>query len=161
MLLFFFFFFSSHTPLWGFTLGDDEGWSLLYRSLFFFDWCSFRISCRDECCYTAAKSETFLTALQLFLFPPPCPATAPIPLCVFTEGGGWSSNELSAALTDCGHFNNLAFFKSPLQSAKKSFPSQFITSCLPWTCLVYTNYVFQGRGRLIGLYTSTIISMKY
>lgn len=110
---------------------------------------------------TRPQSQRHFSPPSSYSFPPPCPATAPIPLRVFTEGGGWSSNELSAALTDCGHFNNLAFFKSPLQSAKKSFPSQFITSCLPWTCLVYTNYVFQGRGRLIGLYTSTIISMKY
>lgn len=160
MLLFFFFFFSSHTPLWGFTLGDDEGWSLLYRPLFFFDWCSFRISCRDECCYTAAKSETFLTALQLFLPPPVRPPRPYRCACLLKVVGGVQMNcQLRWLIVAI--FNNLAFFKSPLQSAKKSFPSQFITSCLPWTCLVYTNYVFQGRGRLIGLYTSTIISMKY
>lgn len=84
----------------------------------------------------------------------------PHPLLVFAEGGGWGSNRVSGVLTDYGRFNNLASFKSPLQSVKKSFPSQFITSCVLWTCLVYTNDVFQGRGRLIGLYTSTIISMK-
>ncbi len=50
-----------------------------------------------------------------------------------------SSMDMSGALTDYGHFDNLAFFKSPLQSAVNYFPSQFITSCLIWTCLAYPN----------------------
>lgn len=78
----------SHPPLWDYMLRDDEGSSLLCGPSFSFDWCSFRISCSDECFNTTVKPETFLSAFQQFF---PCPAAVSKVLLVFVEGGGWDS----------------------------------------------------------------------
>lgn len=164
-----FFFLNSHPPLWGFTLRDDEGWSSLRGPRFPFDWCSFRISCSDERCNTAAESRDISHHLPAILPPvrPPSPKCRPSSKAV---GGarchGTVRHELSAALTDYGHFNNLAFLKSPLQSAVKYFPSQFITSCLLWTCPAFTNcncvlfFFFLVLGG-VDYYTCTIISVNH
>lgn len=87
------------------------------------------------------------------------PVRLPSPKCCLSlkaVGGirchGTVRHWMSGALTDYGHFDNLAFFKSPLQSVVNYFPSQFITSCLIWTCLAYTNcncLFFLGGGGLL------------
>ena len=77
------------------------------------------------------------------ILPPVRPPSPKCRLSLKAVGGacchGTVRHELSGALTDYGHFNNLAFLKSPLQSAVNYFPSQFITSCLLWTCPAFTN----------------------
>lgn len=123
-----------------------------------FDWCSFRISRSAECCNTAAKSETFLSTFQRFLS---CPA-AVSKLCLWRFVGvahchGTLRHELTRVLTDHGHFYNLAFFKSPLQSVLNDILSQFIISCLLWTCLALTNCLLWGEFD----HTSSIISMTH
>lgn len=163
--LFCFVFFNSHPPLWGVTLRDDEGSSSLRGPRFPFDWCSFRISCSDKRCNTAAESRDISHHLPAIL-PPVRPPSPKCRLSSKAVGGarchGTVRHELSAALTDYGHFNNLAFLKSPLQSAVNYFPSQFITSCLLWTCPAFTNcnclffWVWGGD-----YYTRTIISVNH
>lgn len=117
--LFPFFLSNSHTPVWGFTLRDDEGSSFsMCHPRFPFDWCSFRISHSDERSDTTAESETFLgTFLRFFFFI--FPVRLPSPKCSHCT----VRHELSAALTDHSHFNNLASFKSPLQSVADYSPS--------------------------------------
>lgn len=91
---------------------------------------------RSQRHFSAASSDSF-------------PVRLPPPKCCFSLKvvGGVRCHcavrhELSGALTDYGHFDNLAFFKSPLQSVVNYFPSQLITSCLLWTKLIQIAIVF-------------------
>lgn len=109
------------------------------------------------------SQETFLTTFQRFFLPSGRRLQSAarlrrrwVGLAVMAPSG----------MTDYGHFNNLAFLKSPLQSAVNYFPSQFITSCLLWTCPAFTNcncvlfFFFLVLGG-VDYYTRTIISVNH
>lgn len=89
-------------------------------------------------CNTAAKPETSLSAFQQFLS---CPAAATEAAARLWRRWVWLAVTAPSGVNGLvrwvnhGHFNNLAFFKSPLQSVRNHSPSQYIISCLLWTCL--------------------------